>query len=155
MNTEELMLKIDRLESIEQIKQLKARYCDYCDDNYNPEGIASLFTEDGIWDAGEGFGCHKGKEEIKAFFKQVSADIVFASHNVMNPIIDVDGDFAKGQWNIFMPSTLQGEQAAWLLARYDETYQRVAGKWLIKSLKANIKFFSSYEKGWAKKPFLD
>ncbi len=37
---------------IEQIKQLKHRYCAYCDEQYDPDGIASLFTEDGVWDGG-------------------------------------------------------------------------------------------------------
>ncbi|MBV8360284.1 MAG: nuclear transport factor 2 family protein, partial [Deltaproteobacteria bacterium] len=48
-NIEELAARTQRLEDIENIKQLKARYCAFCDDNYNPQGIASLFTEDGVW----------------------------------------------------------------------------------------------------------
>ncbi len=44
--------KIQWLFDIEQIKQLKHRYCAYCDEQYDPDGIASLFTEDGVWDGG-------------------------------------------------------------------------------------------------------
>src|SRR5262245_11383232 len=46
-----------RIEDIEAIKILKARYGYYCDDSYNPDGISSLFVEDGVWDGGQ-FGRH-------------------------------------------------------------------------------------------------
>jgi hypothetical protein len=38
-----------QLEDIEEIKILKARYGYYCDDSYDPNGISSLFVEDGVW----------------------------------------------------------------------------------------------------------
>ena len=50
----ELAQRVARLEAIDEIKRLKARYCAYCDDDYDPEGIAGLFVEDGLWD-GERF----------------------------------------------------------------------------------------------------
>ena len=40
MSTEELQKRVARLADIEKIKNLKARYCD---DNYDADGIASLF----------------------------------------------------------------------------------------------------------------
>jgi hypothetical protein len=154
MNLDDLQKRITRLEDIEAIKKLKAQYCAYCDDNYNPEALASLFIEGGVWDAGEGFGKHVGREAIKAFFRDVSKDITFAAHMVLNPIIEVEGDRATGQWYIIMPATLKETQAAWLLGKYDEEYVKIAGRWMYKSLKANILFFSPYEKGWATQPFL-
>ena len=45
-----------QLEDIEAIKILKTRYGYYCDDSYNPDGISSLFVEDGVWD-----GCASSK----------------------------------------------------------------------------------------------
>jgi hypothetical protein len=154
MNLEELAKRVQRLEDIEEIKKLKAQYCAYCDDNYNPEGLASLFIEDGVWDAGEGFGRHVGHAAIKAFFTSVSKDITFAAHTVLNPMIDVQGDRATGKWYVLMPATLKGTQAAWLLGKYDEEYVRVKGTWKYRGLKANILFFSPYEKGWATQPFV-
>ena len=44
--------QVQWLFDVEQIKQLKHRYCAYCDDSYNPKGIGSLFTENGVWDGG-------------------------------------------------------------------------------------------------------
>ena len=52
MNIEALAQRLQVLEDIEAIKRLKARYCAFCDDGYNPDGIAGLFVEDGVWDGG-------------------------------------------------------------------------------------------------------
>ena len=52
---EALAARVQRLEDIEEIKQLKAAYCRFCDDGYDPDGIASLFTDDGIWAGGDTF----------------------------------------------------------------------------------------------------
>ena len=43
---------VQRLEDESAIKVLKGRYCEYCDNAYDPDGIASLFVEAGIWDGG-------------------------------------------------------------------------------------------------------
>ena len=49
MELEELQKRITRLEDIER---LKARYCEICDhDDYDADAMASLFTEDGTWNA--------------------------------------------------------------------------------------------------------
>ena len=90
----DLNSQIAELTAIENIKKLKAIYCGYCDNNYDPEGLASLFVEDGIWDGGPEFGRHVGKQAIKKFFDGASGSIVFAAHLVMNPIINVAGDKA-------------------------------------------------------------
>ena len=37
------------LEDVRAIEQLKYRYAAFCDHRYDPEGIASLFVEDGEW----------------------------------------------------------------------------------------------------------
>jgi uncharacterized protein (TIGR02246 family) len=105
MSERELLLRIDRLEAIEQIRRLKARYFAYCDNNYDPDGIASLFTEDAVWEGGS-FGHYKGREEIREHFQRVSREIVFAAHLGMNAIIDVNGDTASAQWRMIMPSVV-------------------------------------------------
>ena len=98
--------RIDRLESIEAIKRLKATYCMYCDANYDPDGICSLFTEDGVWDGGPSFGRYQGREQIRKFFESISGTIVFAAHLVLNPIITVDGSRARGRWWLHTPCTV-------------------------------------------------
>ena len=143
--------QVARLTAIEDIKQLKAIYCAYCDDGYNPEGIANLFVEDGIWD-GADFGRHVGNNAIKEFFASISSDITFAGHLVVNPIITVDGNSANGKWWLIMPCTTNidgNKEARWLAAEYDDDYVKRDGKWLFKHLRLDLKFFTPHLEGWA------
>ena len=96
MNLEDLERRLRVLEDIEAIKKLKARYCAYCDNNYDADGIAALFTEDAVWDGGN-FGRYEGREAIRTFFRGAPRIFPFAIHQVMNPIIEVEGEQAKGQ----------------------------------------------------------
>jgi hypothetical protein len=152
MAHEDLAVTVARLAAIEDLKQLKARYCAYCDDDYNPDGIAGLFVEDGIWDGGETFGRHVGREAIRAFFAGVSGQILFAAHLVMNPILEVDGDRATGRWRLLMPCTVRGKdapEARWLLSSYDETYVRRPEGWRYTRLTVANQFYAAHATGWA------
>ena len=147
--------RLQRLEDIEEIQQLKARYCDRCDDNYDPDGIAELYTVDAVWDGGNTFGVREGREAIRSHFQAASRRVTIARHQVMNPIIDVDGDEATGQWLLFQPCTDSGaDSAMWLAATYYDRYRRVDGNWLISHTMIDVKFFSRFDKGWAVEQFL-
>ena len=61
--------RITRLEDIEAIKQLKVKYSHICDDDHNPDTIASVFVEDGIWESPD-FGKARGHAEIHALFQK-------------------------------------------------------------------------------------
>ena len=143
--------RIATLEAIEAIKQLKARYCAACDDNHNPDEITKLFASDGIWE-GEGIGTHQGHAAIRALFERFQQRISFSQHNVMNPIIEVDGDRAKGTWYFLGPFTFRkGNRAMWLAARYEEDYVKVDGQWKFQHLRGFGRMSAPYETGWAKK----
>ena len=99
--------RVQRLEDIEAIKVLKAEYCAYCDDHYDPDGIASLFVEHGVWDGGF-MGRFEGNEAIREHFAGVSSIMGFAIHHVTNPLITIvenDPDAANGQWYLWQPCT--------------------------------------------------
>lgn len=168
--------RLRRLEDIEAIKQLKARYCAYCDDDYDADGLASLFTEDAVWDGGGTFGRAEGRSGIRRHFSGAGKRVTIARHQVMNPIIDVgvggDPDSATGHWLLFQPCTNagpDGEQAVWLAATYADTYRRVAAsdgagsigspgpggaEWLIASTMIDVAFFTPFDVGWLDQRFL-
>lgn len=150
MNAEELETRIARLEDLEAIKQLKARYCTICDDDHNPDRITSVFSEDAIWE-GRGIGRAEGHGAIRELFQGFQKMISYSQHMVMNPIIEIDGDTAKGVWYFFGPFTMRdGNQAKWQAARYHEDYIRLEGEWKIKHLRVKGPGMSAdYEKGWA------
>ena len=97
--------QVARLTAIEDIKQMKSQYCYYADHGYDPDGMASLFVEDAIWDGGD-FGRYEGKAAIREFFVGIKDEIVFAIHPVMNPIITLDGDTANAKWCLIMWCTM-------------------------------------------------
>lgn len=153
MDLEQLERRLQVMEDIEAIKKLKTKYCAACDNQYDADAIAALFTEDAVWDGGN-FGTFEGREAIRTFFQGASKIFPFALHQVMNPLIEVDGDTATGQWYLFQPCTLgEQNQAMWLAAKYQEQYVRSSGEWQFKNLKVNAEFFTPYEEGWAKKQF--
>jgi hypothetical protein len=146
----ELARRITVLEDIEAIKKLKARYCSVCDNDHNPDEIVTLFAEDGIWE-GTDIGAHKGHAAIRKLFEGFRDRISFSQHNVMNPIIEVSGDRAKGQWYFLGPFTMRKRNnAVWLAARYEEDYVKVNGEWKFQHLRAIGRMSAPYEKGWAK-----
>jgi uncharacterized protein (TIGR02246 family) len=149
----DLERRIQTLEDIEAIRRLKASYADACDRGYDADTLASLFAEDAVWDGGT-FGRYEGREAIRQFFQGVSSDIPFAMHYMVNPIIEVDGDTATGKWHLFQTCTFAGNQAIFGAARYDEEYRRIDGKWLFWRLALNSSFWTPYEEGWAKRPFV-
>ncbi len=151
--TQETMLRW--LVDIEQIKQLKHRYCAYCDEQYDPEGIAGLFAEDGVWEGGP-FGRAEGRDGIRQFFGDVSKQVEFANHYVTNPIIDIDGDSATGRWDLWQPMVMtEGPAALWLVAKYREQYVRSGDQWLFRLLELDVKALSPYEEGFAKQRLIE
>ena len=153
MTLEDIERRLRVLEDIEELKKLKARYCSYCDDNYDADALADLFTEDAVWDGGTR-GRADGREGIREFFRGAPRRLPFAVHMVLNPIVEVHGDTATGQWYLLQACTYaEGNRAVWGSARYDEEYARVGGEWKFKSLKLTSVFWTPFEEGWAKTRF--
>jgi len=148
---EDLEARIFFLENLEKIKRLKASYCYYVDKE-NLEGLMELFTEDASIDFGI-FGKHKGWEAVKKFFKDiVLGELSFNLHMVHNPIIEINGDKATGKWYFEVPSIeRKKERAIWIAGIYEEKYVKENEKWMFSFIKADFKFYSPYEEGWAKK----
>ncbi len=140
--------QIQRLTDIEDIKQLKARYAAACDDDYNPDKLAPLFAEDAIWD-GSILGYAEGRQGIYDFFAVSHQLVPFAVHQISNPLIEIHGDTATGQWYLWQPMVFQGN-ALWLSAIYEDQYVRRDGQWLYQHLKLNIRMLTPYEEGPAK-----
>ena len=151
MDMTELEKRLTRMEDIEAIKQLKAEYCDICDDDHNPDRITTIFAEDGIWE-GAGFGKAQGHTAIRELFKKFQTLISFSQHQVLNPVIKIDGDRATGIWYFFGPFTFyKNNQAKWLAARYQDDYVKLNGEWKIQHLRARGRMTTDYEKSWADK----
>ena len=139
MATSELEQRITRLEDIEAIKQLKARYCEICDDMHNPDRVTSVFVEDAIWESPD-FGKAEGHAAIRELFRKFQNLFSFSQHNIMNPIIEVNGDRATGVWYIMGPWTYaESDDEKWLALRYDDDYVKINGEWKYRHLRVVLR----------------
>lgn len=139
MDLAALEARITRLEDIEAIKKLKAIYCDICDDMHNPDRIGALFAADGIWESPD-FGKAVGPQAVRELFQKFKDMFSFSQHNIMNPIIDVDGDRATAQWYIAGPwDQTEGDRKTWMTLRYNDDYVKVNGEWKYQHLRVVLR----------------
>jgi hypothetical protein len=151
MELADMERRLTRLEDIEAIKQLKARYCEICDDDHNPDRITSVFAEDGIWESAD-FGTAKGHAAIRELFRKFQKLIAFSQHNVMNPIIEVDGNRATAEWYFLGPFTFREHgEPRWLALQYKDDYVKVDGRWKYQHLRVNLRLSARHDKGWAER----
>lgn len=138
----------DRLklsEDIAAIKKLKALYSRYCDGGWNsptrdyqvvydPDGVSGLFTEDGTWDAGT-WGRAEGREGIRKLYQ--SFDVFpFTMHIVTNPVIEVTGDTATGDWHMIgVAQPTRESPSFFMVGIYNDEYVRTPDGWRFKSLR--------------------
>ena len=123
--------------AIESIKQLKARYCRYLDAK---DWVAwrSIFADDFVGDTAPAGGkLIVGADDFVAFTrKNIGRPAQATAHQVHAPEIELtSATTARGVWALqdvvrFGPGvTLVG------YGHYHETYENIAGAWLIKSSK--------------------
>ncbi|WP_420223615.1 nuclear transport factor 2 family protein [Pigmentiphaga litoralis] len=140
-----LVDRLDRLESLAAIQALKARYGALADAKYTADYArvdagtmrkvaweqAQCFTDDAVWEAGEGFGANRvGRDALFDWFQQ--SPWCFAVHYYGSPVIDVAGDTASGTWRLWQIAMADDTREAVLLAAVThESYARQAdGAWL-------------------------
>lgn len=142
MNIEEMAECLDRmerrlqtLEDLEAIKRLTTVYVNCLQDG-DYSRIEDLFTEDALFTAAGPE--RRGKEDIGRFYRDVLAKIHSGSEGdiLVQPVIDLDGDRAKGKWSIYFmyyhPITYQ---SLWFVQSwFDMDYKKEKGEWKISRL---------------------
>lgn len=158
--TEDLAKRIQILEDKDAIQELKVTWCRLADaaiagDESKWDEILSHFTEDVTADFGP-MGQFKGKAALEKIYKETIPEIMtFSAHMILNSIIEVDGDTAKGSWYFFVPATMAGiNKAAWAKGSYEDEFVRVDGRWMWKSLKGETDFMTPFDEGWVKTPVI-
>jgi len=158
MRLEELAAKVRTLEDIEGIRKLQFRYT-YFLDTSQWDDVVNLFAENAKAQISDLPLC-EGKEEIAKVFKQLfgSGMATMTRHMVIQPVVEVEGDRAKGTFYLFACATFklpQGPTAAWSQGKYENEYVREKGEWKISSLKIKMTFRTPYADGWVKTPMMD
>jgi hypothetical protein len=122
-------------EDVEAIKKLKARY-ERCVDVKDWVGFRQVFTDDVVWDTrSTGARLITGADEVTEFVKS-NLDSALCVHHCHMPEIELlSPTTAEGVWAsedvIRWPDGTQLH--GW--GHYYETYEKVDGKWRIKTLR--------------------
>jgi hypothetical protein len=136
------MTEVERLVATHEISQLKARYF-RCVDTKDWDGFQAVFAADAVADytppgGKPGEWIFTGSANILAFVKKAIAPAVTVHHGHMPEIEVTSSESATGIWSVedwirwpegSHRKTLHGR------GHYHETYQKVAGRWLIKALR--------------------
>jgi hypothetical protein len=156
----ELEARLRQVEDALAIQRMKARYGQLVDARYTKAGpkprealepiareIASLFTEDAVWDGGPGLGVCRGREAIYERF--LAPTLRFSWHFFLKPNLEVTGDTARGTWDILAPCTTTTGRAMWMTGVEHDEYARGAHGWVHTSMRLELVFLSPYDRGWA------
>lgn len=151
--------QVAKLLATEEIRNLKARYADVCDTGYDPDRMRPFFTDDAVWDGGR-FGRYEGLDAVAAFFAGVSAQITWALHYMIAPMIEVQDDLAaaRGTWYLWQPCTVvtpDGPRAVLLTGRYADRYRKEDGVWKFSEVLLDCQTISPIEEGWVRRRFWD
>lgn len=150
--------RIQRIEDREAIADLQARYINYNDGGWagpthrRPAAVAALFVKDGVWQGPMGSVRVQGPDAIEELFRQFQV-IPFIVHNVMNPLIEIDGDTATGEWHAIIATKTAEGQAFWTFGRYLNTYERTSEGWKYTLMSFEAAAITTYEKGWGSEQF--
>ena len=144
--------ELQRLVDIEAIKHLKYTYAGFCDDDHNPDEVAKLFVEDGVWTDPTGtWGTGTGREGIRKLFQCFAEAIDFSQHNMFNPRIQVNGDKATGTWYLLGPYRFRKtKKEMWLAGAYLEDYVKVNGEWKYQTMRFTPRMWAGHREGWTR-----
>ena len=145
MKQQDLEARIKMIEDIEAIKQLMWNYT-YALDYGDVEAVVDNFLDDAKFQVrmrageqkGRRVGVYDGKENIRALYTSAhqERDVYPASaHLILNPVVTVEGDTAKGSFYLLASGATGGSQG-----RYESEFVRVDGKWKISSFRFTWNF---------------
>jgi uncharacterized protein (TIGR02246 family) len=123
------------VDDIEAIKQLKARYFRTMDTK-DWSGMRQVFTDDVVVDTSEAGGnVVTGADAFMDFLIPQLAEVVTVHHGHMPEVAIAGESLASGIWA--MEDLLRFADGSEMrgYGHYTESYQKIAGSWLIKSTK--------------------
>jgi hypothetical protein len=160
MELAEIAARVQELSDLHELTNLKAHYCWLLDTRRTAEA-AALFSEDGVWDGGETFGRHEGREAVAATFAEIQArGLRFCLHGVLTPFLERRTPAtAFGRWYLDMPATFAGEdgsdRAVWGAAWYEDDFVKGDdGVWRVQRMRLTNHFWTPFERGWAEQRFV-
>ncbi len=150
--------QLGRMQDIRAIEQLKYQYASCCDRGYDPEGIAALFIDDGVWVVNGVGGDVTGRDAIRGHFRDLSQSISWALHFMIAPQVELSKDrqSATGKFYLLCLCTIAKiddpatNDAVVLTLNYVDQFVKRGDRWLFKELRGTMHQASNWELGWVK-----
>lgn len=118
-----------------EIQELKYRHC-YATDESDTAAVPELFVEDGVLDIPLKDPL-VGHEEIQSYFEWLEEQEYTArAHNLVNPVIDIDGDTATGKWYYMVVYAFPDGDFLLGQGVFDDEFVRTDDGWKIVSVTA-------------------
>ena len=138
-----LEAKIRKLEDIAEIIKLTSTYGLYINKGWNGKSmdfdkLSSIFTEDATWESSATNVKADGIDEIIAILKEKTAGITFAMHSFTNPIIDINGDMATGNWLMWACTNSEINHPNHICQSEDIKYMRTPEGWRINAVNLHL-----------------
>jgi ketosteroid isomerase-like protein len=127
---EQILARLDRLESREAIRELATTYAIACDEHDMPR-LTALFTEDACFDAPNGAMVANGKAEIVSMFERtfkIRGPAYHWTHDVTIAFDEGDPNRATGLV-LSHAETSPGGVVSIAAMRYEDEYRREEGVW--------------------------
>lgn len=139
MTESALEQRIRRLEDLEAIRDLTARYANAVNKGWNGktldlDAVGDIFAADARWHSYQG-DVTDGAAAIVAELPAATAVVEFSMHAFLNPIIEVDGNTATGDWLMWIASIIDSPDAIYMSA--EMTYTRSDTGWRIQTVRVH------------------
>lgn len=162
MNAEtELERRIARLEAQQQIEGLMAEYLYLVDRDPDPDRIAGLFSEEGVWEPRGNLAVDqqpaRGRAQIRELFGAVPEAMPFLAHYITNAYVEVADDLrtAHGRWHTFELLSLKSPAVRMVqLAWYENDFVREGEEWRIGHIRFEDSLSFPFDEGWAETRFV-
>ena len=157
-----LEARVHGLEGHAAILDLKSRYGALMDERYTRKGpkpqaeldaladqLVGLFTEDAVWEGGGALGTAEGHAALRERFR--APTLQYSWHFFVKPEIHVDGDAAKGTWDVLAMMTTTEGRPMWMVGVEHDEYRFVDGRWLHSRMHLESQLMAPYDRGWGPK----
>ena len=118
------------------IAEVLARYC-HAIDQRRWEDFHELFTDDCRLDFGAVMGVFEGREGLERFTQTLDATGVFMRHYTTNMVLHGDGARVRAE-SYVLAITGPSDSRMQTTGRYDDEFQKVAGRWRIRERRATL-----------------
>lgn len=147
--------EVERLRDVHEIQNISSAYGHYVDQSMHDD-VADLFAEDSVVEI-LGRGVFIGQERVREYMHNLGPlgpqpGLLF-NHMHLQPIVHIgpDGETANVRSRALIMFGVEGEEAQWGNAIYENVFVEQDGVWKLDYLHSYQTFYTQYEDGWAER----